>query len=224
LSEPLIRFHASDAHPGITVDEGEMVILTAPPGGGTSAALRALAGEAPFPEGGQALVAGQDLARLSHRMRRRARQSLRLFHLPHDPPLISNLTVMENLLLPSKFLGESPEGETAREGFLLLEAAGVGWTAGLLPGSLPLEIRKAVALIRGFLRRPRVALLDDPLGELDDVGVAGIRPLLRGTLAAGRCAMLVAARDLRHFEGIRFRKVEMPSFHSTGQPVPGEPA
>jgi len=209
MSGPSIQLTSPFGRASVSVDEGEMVVLTAPPGSGTSAALRALAGDAPIPEPGRAMVDGQELSLLSHRKKRRARQNLRLFHLPHDPPLISNLTVMENILLPARFLGENTEEQAAREGRLLLEAAALGWAAGMLPGRLPMEARKAVALIRGFLRRPRVALLDDPLADLDDVSLAGIRPLIRGTLAAGGCAILAASRDLRPFEGIPYRHVRM---------------
>lgn len=209
MSEAIIRLDVPGAGTAVEVGEGEMVILKAPPGSGTSAALRALSGEAPLPDRGRAAVEGQELALMTHRQRRRARQSLRLFHLPHDPPLISNLTVMENLLLPATFLAERPFEEAAREGSALLDAAGVGWTASMLPGRLPMEARKAIALVRGFLRRPRVALLDDPLSELDDAGLAGIRPLIHATLAGKACAILATARELGPFAGLPYRLVEM---------------
>jgi len=219
MSEPLIRLSPPAGGSVLEVGEGEMVILTAPPGSGTSAALRALSGEEPLPDDGQAVVEGKELARLSHRQRRRARQALRLFHLPHDPPLISNLTVMENLLLPATFLAERPAEEAEREGLRLLDQAGVGWTASMLPGRLPPEARKAIALVRGFLRRPRVALLDDPLAELDAAGLAGIRPMIGDALAGGGCAILATARDLVPFSGLPYRLVEMATLPED----PGDP-
>lgn len=194
------------APPRIEVHAGEMVLMSGPAGCGTSRALAALAGLRGTPPGA-ALVAGRSLWHLPHRRRREAVAALRLLHLPNEPTLLSNLTVMENLLLPLRYLGERKEEEAAREGLRLLHAAGFGWASGELPAALPPDTRKAVALIRGFLRRPRVALLDDPLGEMERGTVAAVRPLLEEMTASGGCALLAAARQLAPFRGMRARRI-----------------
>jgi putative ABC transport system ATP-binding protein len=208
LLEPEAWPEEAPAPPRIEVHAGEMVLMSGPAGCGTSRALAALAGLRGTTEGA-ALVAGRSLWHLPHRRRREALAALRLLHLPHEPALLSNLTVMENMLLPLRYLGEREEGEAAREGLRLLHAAGFGWTSGELPATLPPDARKAVALIRGFLRRPRVALLDDPLGEMEGATVAAVRPLLKEMTATGGCALLAAARQLAPFRGLRARRIDL---------------
>jgi len=182
------------AVPAIEVGAGEIVVLTGPPGGGKSALLRAAAGLARFPAG-RPLIAGHDLGAMSHRRRRHVVTALRLLYLPEEPVLISNLTVLENLLLPIRYFRERTEDDALREALVLLDASGLGWSAGSLPGRLSLENRRTVALLRGFLRRPAVALLDEPFLGLDEESFAGVRPLLRAAVRHGRCAVLAAARD-----------------------------
>ena len=196
------------AAPRIEVREGEMVIMSGPPGCGTARILAALAGLRATPPGA-ATVAGRSLWHLPHRRRRETLASLRLLHLPHEPALLSNLTVMENILLPLRYLGERPGEDAVPEGLRLLDAAGLGWAARRLPAALTPEARKAVALIRGFLRRPRVALLDDPLGELEGAMIEAVRPLLEATRATGECALLAAARHAAPFEGLEARHVDL---------------
>jgi putative ABC transport system ATP-binding protein len=204
-----INLHADATGNTLVVKPGEMVVLTGPPGSGTSAALRALAGQSSWREHGTAQIGGITLAALTHRQRRRAAQKFRLFYLPHAPALISNLTVMENILLPLCFMGELSESEGTREIRVLLDAAGVGWTAGLLPSRLGPEAVKTVALIRGFIRRPEAALLDDPFSDLDETGMAGIVPMIRSTLSDSHCAILAVSRDLTHFESLDHRREEI---------------
>ena len=137
-------------------------------------------------------------------------RELRMAYVQEIPALVSNLTVLENVLLPITYLGEMDEEQAVREAFILLNAAGVGWTAGMLPGRLSIEDRRTIAIVRSFMRRPRVALLDEPLSGMDDANLAGVRPLIKATLARGECAVLAAAADLEPFEGLPYRAVHIP--------------
>jgi ABC-type multidrug transport system ATPase subunit len=185
-----------------------MVILTGPAGAGKSTILRSLLGS-PTPQAAVATIDGKCLKDLSHRRRRRKAQQLRMACLPKTPALVSNLTVMENLVLPVRYLGEMGERQALREAFVLLNAVGLGWSAGRLPGSLSIEDQRTVAIVRGFLRRPRAALLDEPLSGLDAASLAGVRPILKGTLSRGECAILATTRDLGPYQGVPFRSVEI---------------
>jgi putative ABC transport system ATP-binding protein len=180
--------------PAISVQAGRMVVLTGPPGSGKSAILGAAAGVSAMP-GVRAILAGRQLGAMPHRKRRAEARSLRLFYLPHDPPLISNLTVLENLLLPIRYLGERKESEALKEAALLLDAAGLSEAASWLPARLTTEDRKTTALIRGFMRRPSVALLDDVFSGLAGRSLDAVRSLIRSALDSGACAILAAALD-----------------------------
>lgn len=213
--------------PSVAVPEGGMVALTGPPGSGTSALLAAAAGVRPLP-GLSARVGGRDLGALPHRRRRAERRALRLLYLPQEPALISNLTVLENILLPIRYLGERPEREAGREARDLLEASGLIRDAGRLPSHLSAKDVRTVALFRGFLRRPRAAILDEPLAGLDEPRLAGILPLVRSALAGKggpACAILAAAADPSPLEALGARIVvveKSPSEAAAGSgPAPG---
>ncbi len=210
--QPLIAFHPGPADPGmprpfeIEVMAGELVLLTGPPGAGQSLILEALRGGF-IPAVASASLGGSDFSRLGHRRRRLKARELRLAWLPAEPALISNVTVMENLLLPLRYFGEMSDEKAAREAFILLHASGLGWASALLPSSLSPEDRKTVAIFRGLLRRPKVALMDDPLGGLDAASLAGVRPLLKATIARGECAILATAPDVGAYAGMKYRTV-----------------
>ncbi len=212
--QPLIAFHPGPTDAGmprpfeIQVRSGELVLLTGPPGAGQSLILESLRGSW-IPAVASASLGGSDFSRLGHRRRRLKAKELRLAWLPAEPALISNVTVMENLLLPLRYFGEMSDEQATREAFILLHASGLGWASALLPSSLSPEECKAVAIFRGLLRRPKVALLDDPLGGLDAASLAEVRALVRATIARGECAILATAPDLGAYAGMSYRTVEV---------------
>ena len=206
----------------LTVRRGELAVVTGPAGCGKSHLLRAAAGLA-VDAGRRALVAHHELGTLSVRRRRATLAALRLFYLPQDPPLVSNLNVLDNLLLPIRWLGERDEAEAIEEAHRLLGASGIAWAAAALPSRLSDEDRRTAALLRGFLRRPAIALLDRPFLGLDDDRRAGVLPLIRGALVETGCAILATSSSLNGFEGLSPREIRMPARHAPGAP-PGAPA
>lgn len=204
----------------VTVSPGQMVVLTGPPGCGKSHLLRSAAGLCRDP-GRRVTVASRDLGLMSHRRRRQAISETKLFHLPQEAPLLSNLTVLENILLPVRYLGGRQEEEAIQEALVLLRASGIEWAAGDLPARLSDEDRRTAALLRGFLRRPAAALLDDPLLGLDASSLSGVVPLIRSALGSWGCAILAAAPDISSFAGLGAAEVPMPARQATPAAAPG---
>lgn len=194
--------------PPVRVDGGSAALLTGPRGCGKSTVLRVAVGLG-RPAGLRARLGGLELGRLSHRARRRALAGLRLFYLPRDPVLISNLSVLENLLLPIRFHRERPEAEAAGEARGRLEEAGLPGLADAAPARLSREARRMVVLVRGFLRRPAVALLDDPLAGLEERR----RDTVLRWMAAARdgwgCALLATSRDADPYAALGSTPVAM---------------
>jgi ABC-type lipoprotein export system ATPase subunit len=147
---------------------------------------------------------------MSHRGRRRALADLRLLYLSQEAPLVSNLTVLENLLLPMRYLGEGDEREAIGRALVLMDAAGLGWAAGYLPARLSDEDRRTAAILRGFLRRPAAAILDDPLSGLRESSLAALLPLVRAALQDDGCAILAAATEMSAFTGLPAREAPVP--------------
>jgi molybdate transport system ATP-binding protein len=76
-----------------------------------------------------------------------------------------------------------------------LERLGIGHLADAKPGTLSGGERQRVALARALARRPRVLLLDEPLGALDPHTRATVRAELRAVLAAEGLPALLVTHD-----------------------------
>jgi len=193
----------------VAVRRGEMALLCGAPGARKSAILSELAGLAGRSRG-RALIAGESLSALTHRERRARCRALRMGFVPEIPALVSNLSIIDNVMLPTRYFGEAAESRAWQAAHALLDATGLGWASGRLPGALTLEDRRAVAVIRTLLRRPTVALLDEPLAGLDAASLAGVRPLLKATVTRGECAILALAADPALYASIPHTVIPIP--------------
>lgn len=154
------RFGALTAvdHVNIDIEAGEFFTLLGPSGCGKTTLLRMIAGF-DLPEAGAILLDGRDMAGTPPERRpiHTVFQSYALF--PH-------MTVSQNIAFPLKMAGNSYDEIQAKVrdaiGLVHLEDKG-----GHLPQELSGGQKQRVALARSLVNRPRVLLLDEPLGALD---------------------------------------------------------
>lgn len=142
----------------LTIDEGELVALLGPSGGGKSTALRILAG-LETAEGGQVLIAGTDVSDVptSKRNMGIVFQAYSLF--PH-------MTARENVAYGLKIRRRDKAGRLNRAGELL-ELVGLTGHTEKFPNQLSGGQQQRVALARALAIEPEVLLLDEPLSALD---------------------------------------------------------
>ncbi len=128
--------------------EAESLGLVGPSGSGKSTLLDAIAGAAPG-----ARVALDGIDHSSTPMEERA-----MGYVTQEPLLFPHLTVRDNLLYSPRAasLGEIPE------------ALGIAHLLDRMPRHLSGGERRRAALARAFLSRPRLLLLDEPFGGLDE--------------------------------------------------------
>lgn len=140
------------------VESGEFFTLLGPSGCGKTTILRMIAGF-DLPDAGQILLDGRDLASTPAEQRpiHTVFQSYALF--PH-------LTVGQNVAFPLRMAGVN-EAELRRRVAETLEQVHLAELAEHYPHEISGGQKQRVALARGLVNRPRLLLLDEPLGALD---------------------------------------------------------
>ncbi|MDE1884146.1 MAG: ABC transporter ATP-binding protein [Rhodospirillales bacterium] len=142
----------------LTVHAGEFFTLLGPSGSGKTTTLRLIAGFE-RPDSGRILLDGQDVAALPpfERAVNTVFQDYALF--PH-------LTLVENVAYGLR-AKKMPKAEAHAQAEKALAAVQLATFAGRKPAQLSGGQRQRVALARAMVNRPRVLLLDEPLGALD---------------------------------------------------------
>jgi NitT/TauT family transport system ATP-binding protein len=139
----------------LTVQPGEILVLTGPSGCGKSTVLRALAGLLK-PDAGRVLADGELVTTTS-------RDRGMVFQ---DSALLPWRTVRSNIELALQLRGAPCAGRRERAERWIDEVGLTGF-ADFLPKSLSGGMRQRVQLARGLAGAPRAVLMDEPFGALD---------------------------------------------------------
>ena len=145
---------------GIDLDipAGEFFTMLGPSGSGKTTTLRMIAGFE-MPDEGTIELAGQDVSRLP----------------PYDRPvntvfqdyaLFPHMTVLQNVEY-GLMVKKVKKGERSQRAAKALEMVRLGGYGDRKPSQLSGGQRQRVALARAIVNRPKVLLLDEPLGALD---------------------------------------------------------
>jgi putative spermidine/putrescine transport system ATP-binding protein len=137
---------------------GEFFTMLGPSGSGKTTTLRMIAGFED-PSGGAIELAGRDVAGVPPYDRA-------VNTVFQDYALFPHMTVGENVAYGLRVAGVG-RAERARRRDEALEMVRLPGYGGRKPGELSGGQRQRVALARAIVNRPRVLLLDEPLGALD---------------------------------------------------------
>ncbi|MDR2738442.1 MAG: ABC transporter ATP-binding protein [Treponema sp.] len=142
----------------LSVNSGEFITLLGPSGCGKTTTLRIIAGLEKA-DAGRVFLAGEDMSDLAPNKRdvHMVFQNFALF--PH-------MNVASNIGYSLKLKGLS-RGEIKGRVAEALEMVRLSGFEERLPGSLSGGERQRVAVARALINRPKVLLLDEPLGALD---------------------------------------------------------
>ncbi|MFN4253031.1 ABC transporter ATP-binding protein [Deinococcus sp.] len=173
------------------VEAGEVVAVTGPSGSGKSTLLHLLGG-LDVPQEGEVWWAGTRVDTLDTQVRatRRAGQVGLVFQHHY---LLDDLTVIENVLIPSRLAGQRDEAR-ARD---LLARVGLGGREAALPGVLSGGERQRVAVARALAARPATVLADEPTGSLDRANAQAVAQLLVNLAREERAGVLFVTHDDR---------------------------
>src|SRR3990170_1869351 len=142
----------------LDIAPGEFFTMLGPSGSGKTTTLRMIAGFE-TPDEGSIELAGEDVSRLP----------------PYDRPvntvfqdyaLFPHMTVQENVEYGLR-VTKVKKGERRERAQTALEMVRLGGYGGRKPSQLSGGQRQRVALARAIVNRPKVLLLDEPLGAID---------------------------------------------------------
>ncbi len=147
----------------LEVHANEIVVVLGPSGSGKTTLLNIL-GTLDKPDTGKVWIDGHDTSTLDDselaRLRNEKIGFVFQFH-----QLIPELTVVENVLLPSIIKGRKPDVDFGME---LLELVGLQSKASHYPAELSGGERQRVAVARALINLPSILLADEPSGNLDE--------------------------------------------------------
>ena len=143
----------------LQVEEGTFTSLIGPSGCGKSTLLRVLA-DLIAPTGGSVSIAGQQ-----PRVARLARQIGFVFQ---EPALLDWRSILENVALPLELQGVG-RAEREQEARRLISLVGLDGFEAAWPSQLSGGMRQRAAIARALSTSPRVMLMDEPFGALDQI-------------------------------------------------------
>jgi spermidine/putrescine ABC transporter ATP-binding subunit len=160
VTDAVKRYEAVAALDGVTMTfrDGEFFGLLGPSGSGKTTLLRAIAGFVTL-DRGQVLIDGQDVGGVAVHARNIGMMFQNYALFPH-------MSVAENVAFGLEVRGR-PREEVARSVKEALAMVRLGGLEQRKPKQLSGGQQQRVALARALVTRPKVLLLDEPLGALD---------------------------------------------------------
>ncbi len=164
---------------------GASLLLTGHNGSGKTTLLRLLA-TLLRPTTGEVLVFGENAVAARSTLRPR------IALLGHTSFLYEDLTARENCVLLARLLGRPLVDIDG-----LLERAGLRGRADQTVRTFSAGMKKRLAIARLLLKQPKLALLDEPFGELDPSGLAEMEEHIRSLSRSGTTVVL-ATHQVEH--------------------------
>jgi putative ABC transport system ATP-binding protein len=158
----------------VRVPAGTFVAVMGATGSGKSTLLHCAAG-LDRPTGGEVTLAGRNITRMREAALTRLRRD-RVGFVFQSYNLLSELTVRQNVLLPSRLGGRRVSGADLDA---VLESVGLAGKAGQRVGELSGGQQQRVAVARALVTRPAVVFADEPTGALDPTTGGRVLGLLR---------------------------------------------
>ncbi len=148
----------------LKINKGEFVSILGPSGSGKSTLMNQV-GVLDIPTKGKLFLNGRDVSLLTESSLAQVRGK-KIGFIFQQFNLISTLTALENVVLPTIFQGV-PEEERIPKATQLLEKVGLGDRIHHKPNELSGGQQQRVAIARALINDPEIILADEPTGNLD---------------------------------------------------------
>ena len=181
------------AETSMIIPDGEFLALVGPSGCGKSTILRLVSGLV-RPTSGVVIVGGREVAA----------RALRVGMAFQNPTMLPWLTIEQNIMLPLKIV-EPYRSQFKKQRKLafrdkahaLLAQVGLKGFANKFPWQLSGGMLQRANLCRALIHEPRMLLLDEPFGALDQFTKEELWTILQNLWLAHRPTVLLVTHDLR---------------------------
>lgn len=178
-----------------SIEKGEFVLIVGSSGSGKSTLLNMI-GLLDRPTNGKVFIDGTDTSNLSDSKISTFRNK-KLGFIFQFSNLLTDLTVLENVLLPREIAGTNESAEkNARE---LLKAVGLEDQVNKRANKISGGQAQRVAIARGLINSPSIVLADEPTGNLDSVTSKKIIDLMKSMAKELNQTFIVVTHDQQHF-------------------------
>lgn len=199
LSEASVTFGRGDrAVPALSkttlkIADGEFVALVGPSGCGKSTILRLVSGLVQ-PTGGVVIVGGREVAA----------RAMRVGMAFQNPTMLPWMTIERNIMLPLKIVEPFRSSfrrlrktEFRDKANALLEQVGLKGFGNRYPWQLSGGMLQRANLCRALIHEPRMLLLDEPFGALDQFTREELWAILQNLWMTHKPTVLLVTHDLR---------------------------
>ncbi|ADN49739.1 ABC transporter ATP-binding protein [Vulcanisaeta distributa] len=149
----------------LTIRMGEIAIVMGPSGSGKTTLMNIM-GTLDKPTSGRVIIDGVDVTDADEKYLSKFRLE-RLGFVFQQYNLISQLTALENVMLPMLLTGKYTKDEAREKARLLLDLVGVGEFANNRPSQLSGGQQQRVAIARALANDPSFIIMDEPTGSID---------------------------------------------------------
>ena len=183
--------HALD-EVSLDVDRGEFIAVVGRSGSGKTTMLDML-GLLLKPTSGRLFIDDVDTTRLSDSDRAHLR-ARRIGFVFQEYNLLSGLNVLENVMLPLRYVRDHKDGR--QHAIELIERVGLGRRIKHRPTELSGGEAQRVAIARSMVNRPSLILLDEPTGAVDTDTAGQLVGLLKRLNSEDEVTVVLVTHDL----------------------------
>ncbi|MBN8543625.1 MAG: ATP-binding cassette domain-containing protein [Alphaproteobacteria bacterium] len=178
----------------LTINPGEVTILTGPSGSGKTTLLTLIGGLRKAEEG-SVNVMGSELVHSSEATRVSVRRHIGFIFQQHN--LITALTAEQNVCMALELNDRLSEAERKKRAAEMLREVGLGDRMNFKPAKLSGGQRQRVSIARALANDPKLILADEPTASLDKANGQEAVRLLRKLAQEKGCAILLVTHDYR---------------------------
>ena len=178
-----------------SIEKGEFVLIVGSSGSGKSTLLNMI-GLLDRPTNGKVFIDGTDTTKLSENKVSTFRNK-KLGFIFQFSNLLTDLTVLENVLLPRQIAGTN--GSAQKDARDLLKVVGLETQMNKRANKISGGQAQRVAIARGLINNPTIVLADEPTGNLDSVTSETIIQLMKSMAKKLNQTFVIVTHEPEHF-------------------------